>query len=31
MAFDPGNRRLFVVERGLDGDTNAAVVHVWSL
>jgi hypothetical protein len=31
MAFDRENRRLFMVERGLDDDTNAAVVHVWSL
>lgn len=31
MAFDPQKRRLFMVERGLDGDANAVVVHVWSL
>lgn len=32
MAFDAAGRRLFIVERGLGGtDTNAIVVHVWSL
>lgn len=32
MAFDGQGGRLFMVERGLGGtDTNAAVVHVWSL
>ncbi len=32
MTFDPRGRRLFMVERGLGGaDTNATVVHVWSL
>lgn len=32
MAFDAQGRRLFVVERGLGTEeTNAAVVHVWSL
>ncbi|MFH0981998.1 MAG: hypothetical protein V2A79_10705 [Planctomycetota bacterium] len=32
MAFDAQNGRLFIVERGLGGtDTNATVVHVWSL
>jgi hypothetical protein len=31
MAFDPQNRRLFMVDRGLDADTNATVVHVWPL
>ena len=32
MVFDPNSRRLFMVERGLgDNETNAAVVHVWSL
>ena len=31
MACDSDNRRLFMAERGLDGDTNAVVVHVWSL
>jgi len=29
MAFDQIHSRLFMVERGLGGDTNAAVVHVW--
>ena len=32
MAFDAQSRRLFMVERGLGPDeTNATVVHVWSL
>jgi hypothetical protein len=32
MAFDIRGRRLFMVERGLGSqDTNAIVVHVWSL
>ena len=32
MTFDRQGQRLFMVERGLGGvDTNAAVVHVWSL
>jgi hypothetical protein len=31
MTFDKGSGRLFVVERGLGGDINAAVVHVWAL
>lgn len=32
MAFDAEGRRLFMVERGLGaGETNAVVVHVWSL
>ncbi len=32
MTFDTDGRRLFMVERGLGGvDTNAIVVHVWSL
>lgn len=32
MAFDPSNGRLFVVERGLgESESNAVVVHVWSL
>ncbi len=32
MAFDPANRRLFMVERGLGGtDVNGVVIHVWSL
>lgn len=32
MAFDSAGRRVFMVERGLGGtDTNAVVVHVWSL
>lgn len=32
MAFDTATRRLFMVERGLGpGETNAAVIHVWSL
>jgi hypothetical protein len=31
MAFDARNRRVFMAERGLDGDTNAVVIHVWSL
>ena len=30
-AFDRVGRRLFMTERGLGGDTNAAVVHVWTL
>jgi len=29
MTFDPVSGRLFMVERGLGGDTNAAIVHVW--
>lgn len=29
MTFDPGRGQLFMVERGLGGDTNAAVVHIW--
>lgn len=29
MTFDPATGRLFMVERGLGGDTNAAAVHVW--
>lgn len=31
MAFDRINRRLFIAERGLEGDTNVIVIHVWSL
>jgi hypothetical protein len=31
MTFDAAGRRLFMAERGLGGDTNAVVVHVWSL
>ncbi len=31
MAFDQQGGRLFMVERGLGGDTNAAVIHVWSV
>lgn len=32
MTFDPASGRLFMVERGLgDGETNAAVVHVWKI
>jgi hypothetical protein len=31
MTFDKGSGRLFVVERGLGGEINAAVVHVWAL
>lgn len=31
MTFGPAGRRLFMAERGLGGDTNAVVVHVWSL
>ena len=31
MAFDAHRRRLYVAERGLDGDANAVVIHVWSL
>jgi hypothetical protein len=32
MAFDAQSRRLYMVERGLGAaETNAAVVHVWSL
>jgi hypothetical protein len=31
MCFDTTNGRLFMIERGLGGDTNASVVHVWSL
>ena len=32
MTFDEAGGRLFMVERGLGGvDTNATVVHVWSL
>jgi hypothetical protein len=31
MAFDAQNRRVFMAERGLDGDTNGVVIHVWSL
>ncbi|MHC4671425.1 MAG: hypothetical protein ACYTF1_01230 [Planctomycetota bacterium] len=32
MAFDSQSRRLFMVERGLGvSETNATVVHVWSL
>ncbi|MBI5535719.1 MAG: hypothetical protein HY898_23510 [Deltaproteobacteria bacterium] len=29
-AFDPTQRRLFLIEKGI-GDNNAAVVHVWSV
>jgi hypothetical protein len=29
MTFDAAGGRLFMVERGLGGGTNAAVVHVW--
>ena len=29
-AWDATGQRLFVIERGLGGDMNAAVVHVWS-
>ncbi|WP_146164860.1 hypothetical protein [Desulfonatronum sp. SC1] len=29
MAFDPQTGRVFMVERGLGGDENAAVIHVW--
>lgn len=29
MTFDPVNTRIFMVERGLGGDMNVAVVHVW--
>ena len=32
MTYDPVTGRLFVVERGLgEGETNAGVVHVWTL
>jgi len=32
MTFEPQHRRLFMVERGLGvSETNATVVHVWSL
>jgi hypothetical protein len=31
MTFDATGRRLFMAERGLGGDTNAVVIHVWSL
>lgn len=31
MSFDPVQARLYIVERGLGGDTNAAVVHVWEV
>lgn len=31
MTFDTRGRRLFVAERGLGGDTNAIVIHVWGL
>jgi len=31
MAFDPGQFRLFMVERGFAGDTNRTVVHVWQV
>jgi len=31
MTFDESSGRLFVVERGLGGEINAAVVHVWAL
>ena len=31
MAFDTESGRLYMAERGLGGDTNAIVVHVWSL
>jgi len=32
MAVDPASGRVFMVERGLGGtDTNAAVVHVWTV
>ncbi len=32
MTFHPASGRLFMVERGLgEGETNAAVVHVWSV
>ncbi len=29
MTFDPASGRVFMVERGLGGETNAAVMHVW--
>jgi hypothetical protein len=31
MTYDRQSGRLFMVERGLGGDVNAAVVHVWGL
>lgn len=32
MTFHTASGRLFMVERGLgEGETNAAVVHVWSV
>ncbi len=31
MTFDPVSGRVFMVERGLGGETNAAVVHVWTV
>jgi hypothetical protein len=31
MAFDATNRRLFMAERGLGGETNSVVIHVWGL
>ncbi|MBN2556487.1 MAG: hypothetical protein JXA97_11155 [Anaerolineales bacterium] len=31
MAFDLEGGRLFLIERGLGGDQNAAVVHVWTV
>ncbi|WP_291321868.1 hypothetical protein [Desulfonatronospira sp.] len=29
MTFDSDNQRIFMVERGIGGEMNAAVVHVW--
>lgn len=31
MAVDPHTGRIFMIERGLGGEDNAAVVHVWRL
>jgi hypothetical protein len=31
MTFDAAGGRLFMIERGLGGETNAIVVHVWRL
>ncbi len=31
MTFDQNSGHLFLVERGLGGDTNAAIVHVWQV